>query len=145
MKFNFILLKFDFLLLKFNFLLLKFNFLLLKFNFLLLKFNFLLLKFNFILLKINFLLLKFNFLLLKFNFLLLKIKFLIMYEFSIQCNYLCFSLLEVFPVMKFGELSIIGKDKNSQNLIISMRFITIIYIHFTVLFLIYSKYVNSLS
>ena len=47
--------------------------------------------------------------------------------------------------MKFGELSIIGKDKNSQNLNISIRFITIIYILFTVLFLIYTKYVNSLS
>ena len=43
-------------------------------------------------------------------------------------SYLCFSLLEVFPVIKFGELSIIDKDKNSQNLNISIRFITIIYI-----------------
>ena len=32
-----------------------------------------------------------------------------------------------FPSMKFGELSIIGKDKNSQNLNISIWFITIIY------------------
>ena len=43
--------------------------------------------------------------------------------------YLCFSLLEVFPEMKFGELLIIGKDKNSQILDISIRFITIIYIY----------------
>ena len=43
-------------------------------------------------------------------------------------NYLCFSLLEVFPVMKFGELAIIGKDENGQNLNISIWFITIIYL-----------------
>ena len=63
----------------------------------------------------------------------------------IYLNYLCFSLLEEFPVMKYGELSIIGKYKISQNLNIPIRFRIIIYIPFTVLFLIYSKYVNSLS
>ena len=55
-------------------------------------------------------------------------------------SYLYFSLLEVFQVMKFDELSIIDKDKNSQNLNISIWYITIsyIYIPFTVLLLIYS-------
>ena len=39
-----------------------------------------------------------------------------------------FPLLNVFPVMKFSELSIIYKDKNSQNLNISIWYITIKYI-----------------